>query len=274
MDERYGSPVVLQDRRHLRRRRGGRGLRTAAEKLLPYVSPPENIVPGVAALLRHGLPRVPGGLRRPRQESRRPRHQARGQSRSSRQRGRALHPRPRRAAGAVSPRPVPRRAASAASPSAWDDAEKQVADKLAALAQGRQGQKIALVTGLETGRLARLMDEWVKALGARPRIAYEPLGYEAIRAANRISLRPRRHPRLRDRRGHATWSRSARTSSRRGSSPVATRPTSRGCTRSTAGGPARSCTSSRGMSMTAANADQWLRNAPGTEGRSRSRCCG
>src|SRR5207253_9399186 len=45
-----------------------------------------------------------------------------------------------------------------------------------------------LVTGLESGTLARLMDEWVRALGARPRIGYEPLGYEALRAANRIAF--------------------------------------------------------------------------------------
>ena len=62
-----------------------------------------------------------------------------------------------------------------------------------------RARRIALVSGLETGSLGRLMDEWVQALGARPRIAYEPLGYEALRAANRVDLRPRRHPALRDR---------------------------------------------------------------------------
>jgi hypothetical protein len=70
----------------------------------------------------------------------------------------------------------------------WESAEKIVGDKLAALVRGKQGGKIAVVTGLETGSLARLLDEWVKALGARPRVAYEPLGLEAIRAANRASF--------------------------------------------------------------------------------------
>jgi molybdopterin-containing oxidoreductase family iron-sulfur binding subunit len=73
-------------------------------------------------------------------------------------------------------------------PVAWDDAEKQLAEKLGALAKGRQGARIALVSGLETGSLGRLMDEWTRALGARPRIAYEPLGYEALRAANRATF--------------------------------------------------------------------------------------
>src|SRR5512132_3475704 len=34
---------------------------------------------------------------------------------------------------------------------AWDEVEKQVGDKLTALAKARQGNKIALVSGLETG---------------------------------------------------------------------------------------------------------------------------
>src|SRR5262249_12692334 len=68
----------------------------------------------------------------------------------------------------------------------WDDAQKQLADKLGALVKQKQGGKIALVTGLEAGTLGRLMDEWVRALGARPRLASEPIGYEALRAANRV----------------------------------------------------------------------------------------
>src|SRR5262249_46085448 len=71
---------------------------------------------------------------------------------------------------------------------AGDDAEKQAADKISALVKGRQGSRIALVSGVETGSLGRLMDEWTRALGARPRVAYEPLGYEALRAANRATF--------------------------------------------------------------------------------------
>ena len=37
-------------------------------------------------------------------------------------------------------------------PATWDDALKQVADKLGPLAKGRQGARIAVVSGLETGR--------------------------------------------------------------------------------------------------------------------------
>src|SRR5262245_8152710 len=78
-----------------------------------------------------------------------------------------------------------RGALAAGKPIAWDEAEKKVASSISALVKAGQGRKIALVSGLETGSLARLMDDWVRAFGARPRVAYEALGYESIRAANR-----------------------------------------------------------------------------------------
>src|SRR3990172_2644619 len=150
-------------------------------------------------------------------------------------------------------------------PVAWDDAEKQLAEKLGAVARGRQGGRIALVTGLETGSLGRLMDEWTRALGARPRIAYEPLGYEALRAANRATFGRDAIPHYAiEDAGYVlsfgadfleTWL-----------NPV-----------SYAGSFAKMHALGRGragtfvaveprQSMTAGNADEWLRNAPGTEG--------
>src|SRR5574342_159822 len=55
----------------------------------------------------------------------------------------------------------------AGKPVGWDEAEKQLVGKLAELVRGRQGNRIALVSGLETGSLGRRMDEWTRALGAR-----------------------------------------------------------------------------------------------------------
>src|SRR5262245_44614785 len=150
-------------------------------------------------------------------------------------------------------------------PAPWADAEKRVVDKLAALVQGKQGQKIALVTGLESGTVARLMDEWVKALGTRPRIAYEPLAYESIRAANRITFGRDAIPEYAI--GEATYLVSF------GADFLETWLSPVGYSYDFA----RMHAFHRGragtfvhveprLSMTAANADQWLRNAPGTEG--------
>ena len=158
-----------------------------------------------------------------------------------------------------------RGALSAGKPVAWNEAEKQVADKVSALVKAGQGRKIALVSGLESGSLARLMDEWVRVLGARPRVAYEAIGYESLRAANRAVFGRDAIPHYAI--GEAgyllsfgadfleTWLGALGNSvgfaqmhgfvNGRAGTAVHIEPR---------------------MSMTAGNADEWVRNAPGTEG--------
>src|SRR5215470_13045918 len=153
----------------------------------------------------------------------------------------------------------------AGKPAAWPDAEKALGDKLRGLVSARQGSKIAMVTGIETGSLGRLMDEWTRALGARPRIAYEPLGYEALRAANRATYGRDSIPHyaiedasyvlsfgadfletwLNAVSNQAAFARMHALGRGRAGTFVAIEPR---------------------FSMTAGNADEWLRNAPGTEG--------
>ena len=154
---------------------------------------------------------------------------------------------------------------SGGKPIGWEEAQKQLAERLGALAKGNQGGKIAVVSGVESGTLGRLMDEWVRALGARPRIAYEPFGYEALRAANRIAFGRDTVPQYAIAESAyvlsfgadllETWV-----------SPV-----------EHASALARMHGFSRGkagtfvqieprLSMTGANADEWVRNAPGSEG--------
>src|SRR5215470_5040961 len=163
------------------------GCGQSAEKLLPYVVPPENIVPGIPAYFSTVCRECPAGcsLVAKNRDGRivkldgNPDHPVNTGSLCIR--GHAglqslYHPDRLRA-------PL-----AAGKPIAWDVAEKQLTDKLGALAKGKQGARIAMVSGLETGSLGRLMDEWTRALGARPRISYEPLGYEALRAANRVTF--------------------------------------------------------------------------------------
>jgi molybdopterin-containing oxidoreductase family iron-sulfur binding subunit len=158
-----------------------------------------------------------------------------------------------------------RGALAAGKPIAWDEGEKRVAEKIAALAGANQGAKIALVTGVESGSLAQLMDEWVRVLGARPRIAYEPLGYEHLRAANRLTFGRDAIPRYAIEETNyllsfgadfiETWLQPVRYGSEfarmhgfangRAGTVVHIEPR---------------------LSTTAANADEWVRNAPGTEG--------
>src|SRR5512132_1877627 len=157
------------------------------EKLIPYVVPPDNIVPGVAAYFSTVCRECPAGCGLVAKNR---------DGRVIKLEGNPDHP---VNAGALCIRGQAalqglyhpdryRSPLKGGKAVAWDEAEKQLADTLGALVKGRQGSRIALVSGLETGSLGRLMDEWTKALGARPRIAYEPLAYEALRAANRATF--------------------------------------------------------------------------------------
>src|SRR5712692_5142579 len=146
----------------------------------------------------------------------------------------------------------------------WEAALKQVSDRLAELRKSGQGRAVAVVTQLENGSLGALLDTWGRTLGARPRVTLEPFGYEAIREANRIVFGRSAIP------YHAfedaevvlsfgadfleTWVSNVRH----------------------ARGFARMHTFRDGkagtfihveprQSLTASNADEWVRNAPGTE---------
>lgn len=239
------------------------GCGQSAGQLLPYVIPPDNIVPGIPAYFSTVCRECPAGCGLIAKNR---------DGRVIKLEGNPDHPvntgglcirghaglqglyHPDRFRGPL----------AGGKPIGWADAEKQLADKLAVLARAKQGTRIAVVSGLETGSLGRLMDEWVRVMGARPRISYEPLGYEALRAANRVAFGRDAIPEYAI--GETayllsfgadfleTWL-----------SPVAH---TADFARMHAFFQGRSGTFVQvepRLSLTAANADEWLRNAPGTE---------
>ena len=150
-------------------------------------------------------------------------------------------------------------------PVSWDDAVKALVDRLTALRASGRGRAIALVSGLENGSLAALMDAFTKALGARPRVAFEPFAYEAIRAANRLTF-------ARDTIPYYAFE-DARVVLSFGADFVETWLSTVEYSRTFAR--MHSLRDGRAgtfihveprQSLTAANADLWVRNAPGTEG--------
>jgi Fe-S-cluster-containing dehydrogenase component/anaerobic selenocysteine-containing dehydrogenase len=121
------------------------------------------------------------------------------------------------------------------------------------------------VSQLETGSLGRLMDDWLKAVGGRPRLQFEPFAHEALRTANRITFGLDAIP------YHAFED--ARAVLSLGADYLETWVSPVGY----AGGFGRMHAFAAGKagtvihveprySMTAANADEWVPNAPGTEG--------
>ena len=245
------------------------GCARTPEPLLPLVVPADNLVPGVASWFSSVCRECPAGcgvIARNR-EGRvvklegNPDHPVnqgalciRGQSALQ-----GLY-NPDRLRG-----PLQRDASGTLKPVKWEEAEKFLAERLAALVKQGRGSRIAVVSQLESGSLAALMDAWIRALGARPRVAYEPFNYESIRAASRVVFGRDAIPHYAIEDANVllsfgadfleTWL-----------SPVES---ARGFARMHAFKHGKAGTFIHlepRLSLTAANADEWIRNTPGTEG--------
>ncbi len=66
---------------------------------------------------------------------------------------------------------------------AWDDAIARLTAKVTEA----QGKGIVFVTGLETGAFGELVDGWMQEVGGR-HVTYEPFAFEALREGNRIAF--------------------------------------------------------------------------------------
>jgi molybdopterin-containing oxidoreductase family iron-sulfur binding subunit len=65
----------------------------------------------------------------------------------------------------------------------WDGALQRLATKV----RESQGKGIVFLTGAEVSTFGDLVDEWMKQVGGR-RLSYEPFGFEALRAGNRMAF--------------------------------------------------------------------------------------
>src|SRR6266581_4865572 len=65
----------------------------------------------------------------------------------------------------------------------WDGAIQRLATKV----REAQGKGIVFLTGAEQSSFGDLVDEWMKQVGGR-HLSYEPFGFEALRAGNRMAF--------------------------------------------------------------------------------------
>ncbi|CAN5654582.1 TAT-variant-translocated molybdopterin oxidoreductase [soil metagenome] len=155
-----------------------------AEKLIPYVVPHEEIVPGMATWYRTTCRECPAGCGMNIRTREGRAVKAEGNPLSPISHGKLC------ARGQASlhglydpdrvPRPLTRTADGEWDAQTWDEAERALADQL----QQHRGRTV-LLTGNYTGSMDRLVDEFAAGIGAE-RVRGEPFAYEPLRAASRM----------------------------------------------------------------------------------------
>ncbi|MCY4030249.1 MAG: molybdopterin-dependent oxidoreductase, partial [Acidobacteria bacterium] len=165
------------------------------ERIIPYVVPPDDVVPGIATWYASVCGECPSGcgtLVKTRE------------GRAIKVEGNPAHPANRgslcvrgQAAlqGLYSPDryrgPHRRRITHTATgrtvldPIDWERGQRTLSDRLADLRATGRGDRIAIVTPVLTGTLDALVDRWAAAMGGARRLRYEAFAYEPLRAANR-----------------------------------------------------------------------------------------
>jgi molybdopterin-containing oxidoreductase family iron-sulfur binding subunit len=73
-------------------------------------------------------------------------------------------------------------------PLTWDEAETQLAGRIRTLLDAGESHKIVFLSGRSSDSLSRLTRQWMRALHSEAHHVYEPFSYSAIQAANRITF--------------------------------------------------------------------------------------
>ena len=163
------------------------------EQIIPYVVPPDDVVPGISTWYATVCGECPAGCGmwvRTRE------------GRAVKVEGNPAHPvnqgglcirgqaslqglyNPDRFPGPQRRRVTnPKADQSVLEPVDWSTGEEIFVERIRASRKGGQSGRIAVVTPLLTGTLDHLIDRWTETLGGR-RLRYEPFAYEAMREAN------------------------------------------------------------------------------------------
>jgi molybdopterin-containing oxidoreductase family iron-sulfur binding subunit len=162
------------------------------QKVIPYVIPPEDVIPGVSYWFKTTCRECPAGcgmMVRTREgrvvkAEGNPEHPvnrgalcARGQAAPQ-----GLY-NPDRIAG-----PLRRTPEGKLEPITWEEAENTLAALFRYLRFEKRTARVAFLTERITGATEKFFREWFAAIGTEQVIQYEPFAYEALRAGNRIAF--------------------------------------------------------------------------------------
>lgn len=233
-----------------------------AEKLISFLVPPEDVVPGVATFYATVCRECPAGcgmLVRTRE------------GKAVKVEGNPLHPvnsgklcirGQASLQGLYDPdrirQPLKKFTSGKHQPISWEEAEKLLAEKLKAV----QG-KAAFISSLQTGSQEQLIRSWCNTLGIQP-LFYEPVSYEDILEANRLAFGERAIPFYRLQDAGVLFSFGA-DFIETFLSPVEFARAFSDNRSFTKGGGGTFVHFSPRRSLTAVNADEWVEIRPGTE---------
>jgi len=160
------------------------------ETLIPYLIPPEEIIPGSATWYASVCRECPAGCGILAKTMEGRAIKVEGNPDHPVNRGRLCARGQASLQGLYNPdrirQPLRRGTDGSLRPISWEEGEKLLGDRLAELTG--QGRRIAFVTPLLTGSLDRLIEEWLRAVGGGRRLRYEAIASEPIRAANRLAF--------------------------------------------------------------------------------------
>lgn len=155
-----------------------------AERLIPYVTPQEEIVPGLSTWYRTTCRECPAGCGMNIKTREGRAIKAEGNPLSPISHGRLCARGQASMHGLYNPDRIPQALVKGESGAwtkiGWDDAEQRLAE---ALGQA-QGRKVFLTQAF-TGAMDALIDQWAAAFGMEV-VRYDTYGWEPIRAANRL----------------------------------------------------------------------------------------
>lgn len=162
------------------------------EQIIPYVIPPDDIIPGIPKWYASTCTECPAGcgILVKNREGRAIKIEgnplspinsgslcARGQAALQ-----GLY-NPDRIRG-----PLSRNSSGKLEPISWDNAEKALLEKIQEIQKQGSGNKIVFLTNHISGSFSNLIDKWLSALGGGRHVAYETFAHEPLKEANRIAF--------------------------------------------------------------------------------------
>jgi len=239
------------------------------EKLIPYLVPAEEIIPGVAVGYATVCGECPAGCGMVVKTR---------EGRAVKAEGNPAHPVNRGALcargqaslqGLYNPdrlrEPLLRSADGTLKPVSWEEAEGRIVKDLLRLRQEGRADRAAFITALVGGSLRQLIQRWMGALGSHRSLVYEPFAYEGLRTAHELVFGLNTIPKYDFEKSKLivslgadfleTWL-----------SPVEHARGFSGMRSLRDGKMGRFYHAGPRLSLTAANADDWISTRPGTEG--------